>query len=203
MQSVPVLPHNRMRCAWNMTNQLHPQLELLKAVNFAADRHRHQRRKDHESSPFINHPIAVAETLAREGGVTDLPALQAALLHDTIEDTETSAEELEQIFGPEVRDLVLEVTDDKTLPKQERKQNQITHALHISDRAKQIKMADKICNVSDILHAPPADWPLDRKLEYLTWSEAVVEGCRGVNAGLERRFDQVLEMARQAFISQT
>jgi guanosine-3',5'-bis(diphosphate) 3'-pyrophosphohydrolase len=186
-----------------MTNQLHPQLELLKAVNFAADRHRHQRRKDHESSPFINHPIAVAETLAREGGVTDLRALQAALLHDTIEDTETSAEELEQIFGPEVRDLVLEVTDDKTLPKQERKQNQITHALHISDRAKQIKMADKICNVSDILHAPPANWPLDRKLEYLNWSEAVVEGCRGVNAGLERRFDQVLAMARQAFISQT
>ena len=185
-----------------MTNQLHPQLELLRAVNFAADRHRHQRRKDHESSPYINHPIAVAETLAREGDVSDLPALQAALLHDTIEDTETTPGELEQLFGSEVRDLVLEVTDDKTLPKQERKQIQIAYAKHLSDRAKQIKMADKICNVSDILHAPPADWSLDRKLEYLTWSEAVVEGCRGANTGLERRFDQVIAMARQAFVGQ-
>ena len=90
-----------------MTNQLRPQLELLRAVNFAADRHRHQRRKDHESSPYINHPIAVAATLAREGDVSDLPALQAALLHDTIEDTETTPGELEQLFGSEVRDLVL------------------------------------------------------------------------------------------------
>ena len=94
------------------------------------------------------------------------------------------------------------MTDDKALPKQERKQIQIVHAKHLSDRAKQIKMADKICNVSDILHAPPADWSLDRKLEYLTWSEAVVEGCRGASTGLENRFDQVIAMARQAFVGQ-
>lgn len=193
---------NHLHYASNMTNQLHPQLQLLRAVNFAANKHRLQKRKDHESSPYINHPIAVAETLAQEGNVSDLPALQAALLHDTIEDTETTPEELEQHFGPEVRDLVLEVTDDKTLPKHERKRIQIEHAIHLSDHAKQIKIADKICNVSDIINAPPADWSLDRKLEYLTWSEAVVEGCRGVNIGLEHRFDEVLAMAREVFSEQ-
>ena len=184
-----------------MTNQLNSELELLKAVNFAADKHRHQRRKDRERSPYVNHPIAVAETLARVGNVSNLTALQAALLHDTIEDTKTTPEDLEQVFGPEVRDLVLEVTDDKTQPKQERKQLQIEHAVHLSDRAKQIKMADIICNVCDILHSPPTEWSLDRKLEYLSWGEAVVDGCRGVNDGLELRFDEVLAKARQAFMA--
>jgi guanosine-3',5'-bis(diphosphate) 3'-pyrophosphohydrolase len=182
-----------------MTKKFQSELELLRAVNFAADKHRHQRRKDHESSPYVNHPIAVAETLARVGNISDLALLQAALLHDTIEDTETTSEELEKLFGAEVRDLVLEVTDDKTQPKQTRKQNQIEHAIHLSVRAKQIKMADKICNVNDIVYAPPANWSVDRKLDYLSWSEAVVNGCRGVNADLERRFDEVLAVARKAF----
>lgn len=182
-----------------MRKQLHPELELLRAVRFAADKHRHQRRKDRASSPYVNHPIAVAETLARVGNVSDLAVLQAGLLHDTIEDTETTPKELEQYFGIEVKDLVIEVTDDKALSKQQRKKAQIEHAVHLSNRAKQIKLADKICNVSDIMHAPPASWSRDRKLEYLTWSEAVVDGCRGVNDGLERRFDEVLAMVREAF----
>ena len=180
-----------------MHNQLHSELELLRTVHFAAGKHRCQRRKDHKSSPYINHPIAVAETLARVGNVTDLAVLQAGLLHDTVEDTETTPEELELEFGTEVRDLVLEVTDDKALKKGQRKQAQIEHATGLSDRAKQIKLADKICNVSDIRKSPPADWDLDRKRKYLTWSEAVVDGCRGVNVGLERRFDEVLAKARE------
>ena len=105
------------------------------------------------------------------------------------------------MFRHEGRDLVLEVTDDKTQPKQERKQLQIEHAVDLSDRSKQIKMADMICNVCDILHSPPAEWSLDRKLGYLSWSEAVVDGCRGVNDGLELRFDEVLAKARQALMA--
>ncbi len=182
-----------------MNDQRTTHLKLLAAAHFAADKHRDQRRKDHESSPYVNHPIAVAETLARVGKVSDVAALQAALLHDTIEDTETTAEELEQAFGSTVRDLVLEVTDDKTLPKSARKRAQIDHARQATDRAKAIKMADKICNVRDVLHAPPADWSLERKLEYLSWSEAVVQGCRGINADLEARFDEVVAEARAAF----
>ena len=98
---------------------------LLKAVHFAADKHRSQRRKDVEASPYINHPIEVAELLARVGGATDLVLLQAAVLHDTIEDTKTSPEELEAVFGLEVRRVVEEVTDDKRLPKAERKRLQL------------------------------------------------------------------------------
>lgn len=123
---------------------------ILKALHFAADKHRDQRRKDVEASPYINHPIEVAELLARVGGVTDLITLQSAILHDTIEDTKTKPEELEAAFGPEVRKVVEEVTDDKQLPKEKRKQLQIEHASHLSERAKQIKIGDKISNVLKI-----------------------------------------------------
>ena len=169
---------------------------ILKALHFAAVKHRDQRRKDAEVSPYINHPIEVAELLARVGGVTDLVILQGAILHDTIEDTETTPEELEAAFGPEVRRVVEEVTDDKRLPKAERKRLQIEHATDLSERAKQIKIADKISNVQAVTQAPPADWSLERRCEYLDWTEQVVTGLRGCNQSLEYFYDQVLEYGR-------
>jgi (p)ppGpp synthase/HD superfamily hydrolase len=170
---------------------------ILKALNFAATKHRDQRRKGLEASPYINHPIEVAELLAREGGVTDPLLLQAALLHDTIEDTDTTREELDEVFGPDVRRLVEEVTDDKSLPKAERKRLQIEHAPNLSERARQIKMADKISNVRGITLTPPADWSVARRKEYLDWTEKVVAGCRGANAALEKAYDEALREARQ------
>jgi guanosine-3',5'-bis(diphosphate) 3'-pyrophosphohydrolase len=164
---------------------------LLAALRFAAHKHSAQRRKDSEASPYINHPIAVAETLARVGGVTDVTILIAAILHDTIEDTSTTREELDQFFGLEVRKLVEELTDDKTLPKQERKRLQIEHASRLSPAAKQLKLADKICNLGDISPTEPADWPLQRKLDYLSWAKNVIAGCRGSNDRLEQHFDSV------------
>ncbi len=180
-----------------MSSDKDPLAAILATLRFAARKHRDQRRKDVESSPYINHSIAVAETLSGVGGVTDLATLQAALLHDTVEDTETSFEELETVFGREIRDLVSEVTDDKTLPKEERKRLQIEHASHLSRKAKLIKLADKICNVRDVANAPPADWSMQRRSEYLDWSERVVAGCRGINADLEWRYDQLLTEARR------
>ena len=112
-----------------------------------------------------------------EGEVSDEVALLAAALHDTVEDTKTTFEELEEHFGPEVAGLVREVTDDKSLDKSERKRLQIEHAPESSDRAKQLKIADKICNIRDITVSPPADWSLKRRSEYLSWSEKVVAGC--------------------------
>ena len=165
---------------------------LLDALHFAADKHRFQRRKDPEASPYINHPIAAAELLARVGGVTDTVILLAALLHDTIEDTDTTPDELEARFGPDVRGVVMEVTDDKTLPKARRKALQVEHAPRLSRRAKQVKIADKICNVLDVTYSPPAKWTIARRQEYLDWSAKVVAGCRGTNAALEKRFDEVL-----------
>jgi guanosine-3',5'-bis(diphosphate) 3'-pyrophosphohydrolase len=120
---------------------------LLKAVQFAAVKHQTQRRKDVEASPFINHPIEVAHLLADVGGITDVATLVAAILHDTIEDTETTPGELEEQFGPVVRNVVEEVTDDKTLGKAVRKELQIEHAPTLSRRAKAIKLADKIANM--------------------------------------------------------
>jgi guanosine-3',5'-bis(diphosphate) 3'-pyrophosphohydrolase len=170
---------------------------LLAAASFAAQKHSRQRRKDCDATPYINHPIAVAEVLARVGAVTDLTTLQAAILHDTLEDTETTPEELEKQFGQAVCLLVQELTDDKSLPQQERRRLQIEHAPHLSAAAKQIKVADKICNVSDITPTQPTDWPLRRKRDYLDWAEQVVAGCRGCSVLLERHFDYILNEKRQ------
>lgn len=170
---------------------------FLKALNFSAEKHRHQRRKDTAASPYINHPIEVANILWTVGDVHDEAAIIAAILHDTIEDTNTTPEEIRLSFGDEVLGLVLEVSDDKSLPKQERKQKQITHSPHLSRRAKQIKLADKICNVHDIAFAPPDHWPRQRRIDYLQWAQAVIDGLRGTNAQLEQFFDNTLAQARQ------
>ncbi len=140
---------------------------LLKAVRFAAHRHRFQRRKDEDASPYINHPIEAAEILANVGNVSDLPTLLAAVLHDTVEDTDTTFSELEEVFGRDVRQLVEEVTDDKSLPKDVRKRLQIEHAQGLSSCAKQIKIADKICNVRDVTHTPPPNCSLERRRDGL------------------------------------
>jgi (p)ppGpp synthase/HD superfamily hydrolase len=170
---------------------------LLHALSFAAYKHRDQRRRNREASPYINHPIDVASIIANIGGVDDLVTLVGAILHDTIEDTETTSDELEQEFGLEVRQLVEEVTDDKALPKSERKRLQIEHAPTISTRAKLIKLGDKICNIRDISQSPPADWSVTRRREYLAWTEQVVAGCRGTNEKLEEFYDEYLKNVRQ------
>jgi len=170
---------------------------LLQALHFSADKHRFQKRKNRDASPYINHPIEVATVLATVGGVTDLTTLIAAVLHDTIEDTATTPEELEQRFGRDVRLVVEELSDDKSLPKERRKQLQIEHASASSHRAKLVKLGDKICNVRDVTHNPPDDWPLARRREYLDWTEQVVTGCRGASATLERYYDVVLADGRR------
>ncbi|HEX9962388.1 MAG TPA: HD domain-containing protein, partial [Pyrinomonadaceae bacterium] len=117
----------------------------------------------------------------------------------TIEDTETTKEKITELFGEKVCGLVLEVTDDRSLPKAERKQLQIEHAPHLSTGAKLVKLADKISNINDIINNPPHDWSMERKREYIEWGEKVVNGLRGTNAELEKRFDELAEKARQRF----
>jgi GTP diphosphokinase / guanosine-3',5'-bis(diphosphate) 3'-diphosphatase len=162
---------------------------LIGALAFAADKHRNQRRKDAEASPYINHPIMLAKILSVEGGVEDGLVLCAAVLHDTIEDTETSYDELAERFGREIADVVREVTDDKSLPKAERKQLQIDHAPRLSRAAKLVKLADKIANLRDVADHPPSQWPLERRREYFDWAKRVVDGIRGAHDRLEAAFD--------------
>ena len=162
---------------------------LTRALAFAAHKHRDQRRKDEEASPYINHPIALAELLVHEGGVDDPVVLAAALLHDTLEDTETTREELVAAFGEEIAAIVAEVSDDKALAKQERKRLQIAHAAGLSHRARLVKLADKACNLRDVADHPPAGWSLQRRLEYFDWARDVIDGIRGTHARLEAVFD--------------
>jgi len=171
---------------------------ILRAIRFSAQKHNDQRRKDAKASPYINHPIEVAETLWRVGEVRDETLLIAAILHDTIEDTGTTKEEIETEFGREVLNLVLEVTDDKSLPKQIRKQLQVEHAPHKSERAKLLKIADKTNNIRDIIKSPPENWSLERRQEYLLWSEQVVSGLRGVSPQLEKLYDEMLAEGKRS-----
>lgn len=171
------------------TSSMRAMQSLLAALAFAAHKHRDQRRKGSLAPPYINHPIAVAQVLASEGGIEDAALLMAAILHDTIEDTETTAEELRQTFGNAVTEIVLEVTDDKSLKKEERKALQIAHAAGKSHAARLVKLADKISNLRDIAQDPPSNWPLRRQQEYFEWAKAVVDQLRGTHAGLEAQFD--------------
>src|SRR5215204_115042 len=170
---------------------------LLQAASFAAKKHRYQKRKGNDAEPYVNHPLEVANLLANVGKIDDYDVLIAAVLHDTIEDTQTTSEELTALFGAQVCGYVLEVTDDKSLPKAERKQKQIEHAPHLSAAAKQIKLCDKISNITDVTNKPPADWDQQRRLEYVNWGEAVVDGLRGANQALESYFDQTGIRARE------
>jgi guanosine-3',5'-bis(diphosphate) 3'-pyrophosphohydrolase len=150
-------------------------LDFVRALAFASRKHSQQRRKDADASPYINHPIALVSILAVEAGISGRETLCAALLHDTIEDTDTSVEELVETFGRPVASLVQEVTDDKRVPKAERKRLQVEHAAHLSPKARAVKLADKISNLRDVADGPPVEWSLSRRQEYFDWAKQVVD----------------------------
>lgn len=164
--------------------------DLIQTLAFAAAKHRDQRRKDVCASPYINHPIQLVDVLCNEAGVEDINVLRGAILHDTVEDTETTADELTQHFGQQICKIVLEVSDDANLCKADRKQEQINHAATLSDEAKLVKLADKICNLRDVADNPPAGWGIERRQEYFDWALAVIDGLRGIHPVLESIFDQ-------------
>lgn len=170
---------------------------LLRAASFAAAKHTGQTRKGSDAQPYINHPIEVANILANTGGVADAAVLAAAMLHDTVEDTDVTAEELAELFGETVSGYVLEVTDDKSLSKAERKRLQVEHAPHLSHGAKLIKLADKISNIVDVTNNPPEGWDLCRRREYVEWGENVVAGLRGAHPAMEALFSDVVVAARK------
>ncbi|XP_029985749.1 guanosine-3',5'-bis(diphosphate) 3'-pyrophosphohydrolase MESH1-like [Sphaeramia orbicularis] len=166
---------------------------LIETVNFAAEKHKNQRRKDPDGTPYINHPIGVARILSHEGGITNIQVLQAALLHDTVEDTNTSPAELQAQFGATVAGIVQEVTDDKSLSKQERKRLQVEHAPHCSHEAKLVKLADKLYNLRDLNRCTPVGWTAERVQDYFIWASEVVKGLRGTNPALEEKLDQLFQ----------
>jgi guanosine-3',5'-bis(diphosphate) 3'-pyrophosphohydrolase len=175
---------------------------ILGATRFAADKHKSQRVKGAEASPYINHLIEMGELLWRVGEVRDRDCIVAALLNDTLEDTDTTPDELEELFGRRVRLLVEEVTDDKSLPQERRKQLQVNRAATLSSAAKQLRLADKTLNVAQVAFAPAVEWSLERRCEYLRWSELVVAGLRDCNDKLEANFDAVLHTAWESLKSE-
>lgn len=162
---------------------------IISAMRFAADKHRDQRRKDSSGTPYINHPIEVADLLVNRGGINDETVIIAAVLHDTVEDTDATIDEISNLFGPEIASVVEEVTDDTSLSSEERKRQQVENAATASEAAKLVKLADKICNIRDMQANPPANWSIKRRYEYFEWAKQVVDQLRGVNKSLESLFD--------------
>lgn len=166
---------------------------VIRALHFAASKHRDQRRKDHACSPYINHPIALVQILVNEVQIDDEIILAAALLHDTVEDTDTLPEEIERLFGPRVRSIVAEVTDDRHLTRSERKALQIQHAPLLSREAAIVKIADKIANLRDMQASPPLNWTQERKDDYRDWAQKVVEQIQNPHPGLLNLFHRTIQ----------
>ncbi|CAG8539369.1 14191_t:CDS:2 [Ambispora leptoticha] len=194
--------------------------KLVDTLDFAAKKHSFQRRKDPQQTPYINHPIGVAKLLI-DAGINDLATIQAAILHDTVEDTDTTFEELELHFGKEVKDIVEECTDDKTLPKLDRKRLQIETAPHKSNKAEVIRLADKLYNLRDLARATPIGWSIQRVQEYFVWAKQVTDGkhfalwyrlknvetkdflgIKGINEKLEAELDEFYRNATFEFEGQ-
>ncbi|HEX3743115.1 MAG TPA: HD domain-containing protein [Bryobacteraceae bacterium] len=174
-----------------MEESLRQVREVVRAAHFAAARHSGQRRKGATAEPYVNHLIEVADLIAGVLTEPDANVLMAALLHDSIEDVGVTKEELTAEFGADVTSLVLEVTDDKSLPKQERKRLQIVNAPKKTVRAQLIKLADKISNLRAILASPPADWSVQRQREYFEWAKQVVDALSAPDPTLKLEFDRL------------
>ena len=174
--------------------------QLVDAAHFAAQSHWFQRRKNApemgpegkaKGTPYVNHPLAVAQIISQIGKVDDVVVLCAAMLHDTIEDTDVTEADLRARFGDTITEVVLEVSDDKSLPKQRRKELQIEHAAHASLAAQLVKLGDKINNLTDLVDCPPPNWPVERRRNYFDWAKKVIDQVRGANALLEAEFDRI------------
>ena len=173
-----------------------PILTLARAYHFAALKHAAQRRKGEAAEPYVNHLAEVAELVARATQGEEPEVVVAAVLHDTVEDTATTLADIAAAFGERVAGLVAEVTDDKSLPKQTRKDLQVAHAAGASRGAQIIKLADKTSNLRSMANSPPAGWSLERRLEYVDWATQVVDACRGADPWLAGQFDLAVALAR-------
>ncbi|TND08946.1 MAG: guanosine-3',5'-bis(diphosphate) 3'-pyrophosphohydrolase [Bacteroidetes bacterium] len=167
---------------------------LISAIHFASRAHAGQLRKD-KLTPYINHPLEVMQLLSKHGDVRNETFLCAAVLHDIVEDTSITIRDIEKLFNTRIASIVWEVTDDKDTPKQERKRLQAERAHLLSEGAKLIRLADKISNVKDILHAPPASWDIAERRKYVLWTREVVQPIRGINPPLELMYDELLVRA--------
>jgi (p)ppGpp synthase/HD superfamily hydrolase len=172
----------------NDAGPLPPVPLVLEAACFAAQRHANQRRKGMDHEPYINHLLEVGALLAQATNPPDVNLVIAGLLHDVVEDTATTREEVADRFGEDVATLVMEVTDDKTLPKHIRKDLQIQSAPEKSPRAQKLKAADKISNLRSLIVSPPADWSTERRAEYITWARRVIDGCGNLDGFLKEEF---------------
>lgn len=190
----------RFKLALEESNLTQTQIAaILDAALFSAKKHEHQTRYDSAATPYIIHPVTVAYSILTIGQVSTPEILIAALLHDTVEDTGTTFKEIRQKFGATVEGYVKEVTDDRTLSKEKRKELQLEHAPHKSEGAALIKLADKLYNVTDVHHNPAIGWTKERRDQYVTWASQVVNQLPTANKNLKNAMDEATEKYWSSF----
>uniref|UniRef100_A0A8R1XYA5 Guanosine-3',5'-bis(diphosphate) 3'-pyrophosphohydrolase MESH1 n=1 Tax=Onchocerca volvulus TaxID=6282 RepID=A0A8R1XYA5_ONCVO len=165
---------------------------IIKAVDLAARRHRKQRRKDATQTPYVNHPIGVAYILTNEGQITDTATVIAAILHDTVEDTKTTDEEIRRMFGDEIADIVKECTVVKSIKREIRMKSQLEKASKLSRKAKLVQLADKLYNIRDIERCTPCGWTKQHVAEYISFAKDLLSNIRGTHDYLETALDDII-----------
>jgi (p)ppGpp synthase/HD superfamily hydrolase len=178
--------------------QMNDLVRLMQAADAAARWHVQQRRKGQAAEPYVNHLLEVANLVAAATEGREPDVVIAALLHDAVEDQGITTEQIEADYGAKVAGIVGEVTDDKSLPKAERKRRQVETAANKSREAKLIKLADKTSNLRAIADSPPPDWSAERRSDYVRWASEVIAKVRGTSPWLERQFDEAVTRAEQS-----
>lgn len=158
---------------------------VFAALSFAAQRHRDAPRPG--ADPCLAHPIAVADAIVSIGGVTDAVVLCAALLHDVVNNTETPPQLLMDRFGREIADVVLDISDDRSLPEVQRRRVQVAYAPNLSGRARLVRLADMLCRLRRLAAVPRAE-----RAAEVAWVAQMVAGLGGMNTALETAADAAL-----------
>lgn len=175
---------------------------VLEAVGFAAEGHNGQLRENPEKTPYIIHPIRVTEHLMTIANVHERDILVAALLHDTVEDTKITFADIQKSFGTTAEGYVRELTDNMSLPQEERMKLQIETAPKKSLAAAQIKLADKYDNLKSLQSNPPATWDQKKIDEYFLSAKKVTSSLPAANVPLKKAVDDVISQYKPVVVEQ-
>lgn len=178
--------------SWNTLENLDDVEKLLTALEFSAQYHSGQYRDGEDKIPYIIHPIGVCILVWESGTGATTDMLIAALLHDTLEDTDATAEEIENLFGPHVLRLVLDLTTDPKLSSKEAKQHQLDHAPYMHEQAKVVKLCDRLYNITDLLNSPPPTWSQEGKDAYIAHTEKLVKALEGAAPFIENEIANIV-----------
>jgi len=165
---------------------------VLGAAIFATEKHKSQVRSNEKKTPYIIHPIEVADLVMKIGHVYDKDVLITALLHDVMDDTQTTYEQITSLYGTKVSSYLEEMTSKQGLSLKEQKKQQIMQAFRQNPSVAIIKLSDKLSNLKTLATSPPPSWSRDRIDQYFQWAQTVIENLPESNQLLKKAVKNVI-----------